>query len=55
MLQFPCIIIFLSLNIDFVLANNADPYEMPHYALSVARLFSGLFQDNKIVEKKDVT
>ena len=24
-------IVFLSLNIDFVLANSADPGEMPHY------------------------
>ena len=24
--------VFLSLKIDFVLANSADPYEMPHYA-----------------------
>ena len=26
------IMVFLSLKIDFVLANNADPDEMPHYA-----------------------
>ena len=31
-LQFQKNIIFLSLKIDFVLANSIDPDEMPHYA-----------------------
>ena len=30
-LKFPRIIVFLSLKVDFVSANIADPVEMPHY------------------------